>query len=116
MAKIHRGWAGEAYICRFLLEKDFKILERNYKTKTGEVDIIARRQKSLFVFEVKTWKRCFHEDLDLVITRRKKNRMEAVFLDWIAKNSEHSTLEEVHFYLCYLNPVSKKLSFHLISG
>lgn len=38
----------------YLRRKGFKILERNYRTKFGEIDIIARYKKYLVFVEVKS--------------------------------------------------------------
>ena len=42
------GKLGEDLACRFLEGRGFKILERNYWKKWGEIDIIAQEKGSLF--------------------------------------------------------------------
>jgi len=39
------GKLGESIACRFLEEKSFKIIKRNYRKKWGEIDIIAETNK-----------------------------------------------------------------------
>ncbi|MBU3969068.1 YraN family protein [Patescibacteria group bacterium] len=48
------GDIGENVACRFLRSKKFKILERNYLKKWGEIDIIAKKKKDIHFIEVKT--------------------------------------------------------------
>lgn len=48
------GGRGENLACGFLKKHGYKILKRNYRTKAGEIDIIARDSKSLLFVEVKT--------------------------------------------------------------
>lgn len=48
------GNAGETQACDFLTAKGYKILARNYRCKTGEIDIIAQQKKFLVFIEVKT--------------------------------------------------------------
>ena len=40
--------------CGFLKEKGYEILEKNYKCKLGEIDVIARRTGRLAFVEIKT--------------------------------------------------------------
>lgn len=44
----------EELACKFLRKKGYKILERNYRTKYGEIDIIARDGKEIVFVEVKS--------------------------------------------------------------
>ncbi|PLV57474.1 YraN family protein [Thermotoga sp. SG1] len=46
--------AAEDIACNFLKKKGYKILERNYRTKYGEIDIIARCGKEIVFVEVKS--------------------------------------------------------------
>jgi len=48
------GERGEIAACGFLKEQGYEILERNYKCKLGEIDVIARRTGRLAFIEVKT--------------------------------------------------------------
>ncbi len=48
------GNKGEQLAAQFLLRKGFRILERNYRTSRGEIDIIAQKGRTLVFVEVKT--------------------------------------------------------------
>ena len=48
------GRQGEETAVAFLRRHRYRILERNYRTKVGEADIVARRGRTLFFIEVKT--------------------------------------------------------------
>ena len=48
------GVRGETYACRYLEEKGAVVLCRNYTSRWGEVDIIARMGTYLLFVEVKT--------------------------------------------------------------
>jgi putative endonuclease len=48
------GKKGEEIALRFLKKKGYKIIERNYVCKLGEMDIIAREKDTLVFAEVKT--------------------------------------------------------------
>lgn len=45
---------GEIYANKFLIKKGYKILDKNYRCKIGEVDIIAKDKEYLVFIEVKT--------------------------------------------------------------
>lgn len=49
-----RGDAGEELACKFLLQNGYKILERNFRIRGGEIDIIALDKGTLVYIEVKT--------------------------------------------------------------
>ena len=48
------GNAGEEFAARVLEDAGYVIMERNYRTKIGEIDIIAVRDGVLHFIEVKT--------------------------------------------------------------
>lgn len=47
------GNIGENLACRFLIEKGYKIVERNYRKKWGELDVVAEKEGILHFVEVK---------------------------------------------------------------
>jgi len=48
------GERGEDETCKFLANKGFKVVERNYTKKWGELDIIAEKANVLHFIEVKS--------------------------------------------------------------
>ncbi|WIV10846.1 YraN family protein [Proteiniborus sp. MB09-C3] len=47
------GIIGEDIAERYLLENDYKVLERNFRVKAGEIDIIAQKNQIIIFVEVK---------------------------------------------------------------
>lgn len=56
------GRSGEDLAVAYLLNNCYTIVERNYRCRTGEVDIIAKKDDILFFIEVKTRKRANFKD------------------------------------------------------
>src|SRR3990170_3110381 len=54
MSKIQTGQAGEKLAVEFLKKAGFKVIETNFKSKSGEIDIIAQEKDTLVFVEVKT--------------------------------------------------------------
>jgi len=48
-----KGKYGEQKATDFLITKLYKIIERNFRTRYGEIDIIAENKETLVFFEVK---------------------------------------------------------------
>src|ERR1035437_3532712 len=49
-----KGNLSESIVCDFLVSKGYKILDRNYLRKWGELDIVAIKEGSLHFIEVKS--------------------------------------------------------------
>jgi putative endonuclease len=50
------GEIGEDLAVVFLMKQGFLIIERNFYSRNGEVDIIAKKGRTIYFFEVKTGK------------------------------------------------------------
>ncbi len=48
------GLSGEDAACQYLEQKGYKILRRNFRCYSGEIDIIAAKGQTLSFIEVKT--------------------------------------------------------------
>lgn len=53
-SNIQTGRLGEQIACRYLSSKEYSIIERNFRTRYGEVDIIAKKDNKIIFVEVKT--------------------------------------------------------------
>lgn len=48
------GYLGESLAIKYLVNKGYSILEKNYRIKLGEIDIICRKNNILIFVEVKS--------------------------------------------------------------
>ncbi|MFH0772844.1 MAG: YraN family protein [bacterium] len=48
------GKKGETYAKNYLLSLGYSIREQNYRTRLGEIDIIAKKENTIYFCEVKT--------------------------------------------------------------
>jgi putative endonuclease len=87
------GELGEEIAANFLIARGFRILERNFRCKGGEVDIIARDpgDKSLAFIEVKTRRGHSYGVPQLAVTPFKQRQISKAALTWLGKNSLHDT-------------------------
>lgn len=58
------GDLGERIAIRYLKNKGFKVVERNYRKKWGEIDIICRKGRITYFIEVKTISRSLFTEND----------------------------------------------------
>jgi len=67
------GIEGEDRTIEFLREKKYKIIERNYSTDEGELDVIARDDQTIVFVEVKTRRaQIDHDPLEAVDQEKQK--------------------------------------------
>ena len=72
------GKRGEALAEAFLKRKWYKILERNWKGKTGEIDIVALDKKTTVIVEVKTRaSETFGKPVEAVDERKQRHMIHA---------------------------------------
>jgi putative endonuclease len=85
------GELGEEVAANFLIARGYRILERNFRCKGGEVDIIARDpgDKSLVFIEVKARKGLSYGVPQLAVTPFKQRQISKAALTWLSKNKLH---------------------------
>ncbi len=88
--RLDMGRQGEADAVRLLKKKGYRILERNYRTKSGEVDIIARHRGTLVFIEVKTRGNWHYGNPKYAITPRKKRSLSMAALSYL-KDTDQCT-------------------------
>ena len=69
------GKKGEKLAVDFLLENGYEIAKRNYRFDKAEIDIIATKEDTLAIIEVKTRSSTVFGFPEEVITSKKKERM-----------------------------------------
>ena len=69
------GQFGEDVACAFLESKGYRILERNFKCRMGEVDVISRTDEILSFAEVKLRKNTSFAEAREFVTRSKQKKL-----------------------------------------
>lgn len=90
---ISTGNRGEEIAANFLIARGYRIIERNFRCKGGEVDIITRDpiDKSLIFVEVKTRRSLSYGVPQLAVTPFKQRQISKAALTWLSKNRLHDT-------------------------
>ena len=70
-----KGARGEEEACTYLSGKGYRILERNWRTPRGEIDLIARKGDEIVFVEVKAWDSLSAADLEYSINAMKRRRI-----------------------------------------
>ena len=79
MTKLELGKNGENAACHYLERQEYYIMEKNFRCKSGEIDIIATDQNELVFIEVKT--RCSKQygEAREAVTEYKKKQLNFTF-------------------------------------
>ncbi|MCI5077626.1 YraN family protein [Oricola sp.] len=85
-----RGHRGERFAAFALRLKGFRILARRYRTKAGEIDLIARRGDLVAIVEVKA-RPTLAEAMDAV-TPHALRRIESAADLWLARQPDRARL------------------------
>jgi putative endonuclease len=87
------GADGETEACRYLEGLGFRVLARNFRTRFGEIDVVAREGDVLVFVEVKARRGGRHGEGVEAITREKRRRIVgAARLYAAARNASESPI------------------------
>ncbi|NCO66408.1 MAG: YraN family protein [Candidatus Aquicultor secundus] len=91
------GQSGEEFAARYLRRKNYRILQRNFRTKIGEIDIIASTGKTLIFCEVKTrLSRAYGHPIEAV-TPNKQRTIRKVAELYLAMAKDLSEFDSIRF-------------------
>ena len=86
--RAHTGTRGESLAVKALKKKGYKILEKNYRSKLGEIDVIARDGGVLAFVEVKARRTDRFGDPKLAVTPQKQRKISMVALEYLKKTGQ----------------------------
>ncbi|MBO5478323.1 MAG: YraN family protein [Clostridia bacterium] len=96
------GKLGEDLACRYLQNQGYKILERNFKARQGEIDIIAMDKKELVFIEVKTRTNInYGKPVEAVGSKKQKHLIKTVEYYLYSRNLENEfiRIDVIEIYL-----------------
>ena len=80
------GKTGEDMACRFLQDKGYEILERNWTWRKLELDIIARKDDCLIIAEIRTRSTNMYGEPEDTVSEKKIRRIINAADGYIKKN------------------------------
>ncbi len=110
------GKNGEKIAVSFLVKHGFSILDRNYRTKYGEIDIVAKKDQKIRFVEVKAVKVGDFSSLERLHVRPEdnftKDKHKKVIISAETylkhKNISHETLWQIDLACVYIKPETRE--------
>ena len=94
----HLGQLGEQLAAEHLVRRGFEIVERNYRTRWGELDIIAFDGRILAFCEVKTRRSCGDRRRTFdALHQPKRNRVRKMAGAWLIDRTDRPHADELRF-------------------
>lgn len=98
-----KGREGEARAERFLNDRGYRTVARNFRTRRGEVDLIVEKAGCLCFVEVKSWGVLGVEDLEYAIDARKQRRIRDASRQFIWQHPEYAEAA-VDYEVIFIGP------------
>ena len=109
-----QGRAGEDIAAQWLENRGYKILDRNYRVREGEIDIVAFQERTVVFVEVK-WRRSTRfATPGESVGARKRARLRHAALMWMVEHGEWSARFDVIEMVANVNGLSPHI--HHIVG
>lgn len=90
MDKKEIGDKGEFLASEFLINKGYRILDKNFRTRLGEIDIIAKDKDELVFVEVKARRTSYFGSPEEFVTPQKQQRIKRAALEYLSQNPHSS--------------------------
>ncbi len=87
-----KGEKGEALAADHLERNGYTIIRKNYRTRYGEIDIIATNKICIVFVEVKTWDALDFEHIEYALTQMKLQRIVKTSRDFLFKHPVYNSL------------------------
>ncbi len=86
------GNRGEKIAANFLRKRGYRIIEKNYRSRLGEIDIVARENDSVVFVEVKTRRSTDFGLPEEALSYDKRRRLSKVAMGYLA----HRRIEDIN--------------------
>lgn len=115
MNKGNIGSWGEEIACNYIMKKGMTVISRNYRSKFGEIDIIAKDGGCIVFIEVKTRKNNLYGNASEYVTRKKQKKIILTAQEYIGSDTDTEMrfdVIEVYYYE-YLTKPNVKIINHI---
>ena len=108
------GNRGEKIACRFLKNKYYDILAKNFKSKNGEIDIVARDGSTICFIEVKTRRYALEKTYttETWLTKKQSKRIQKASKDYLFELGKPKIFYRYELIEILLTPFQIKRMYH----
>lgn len=110
------GDTGEKIAADFLAGNGYKILEKNFRCRYGEIDIIATKADRIVFFEVRTKKSLAYGMPEESITRAKQNKLIVTAQTYLKRYGDSMPDWRIDVIAIVMNSDDSIKSINLIEG
>jgi len=113
MNKGNIGSWGEEIACNYIIKNGMTVISRNYRSKFGEIDIIARDDNCIVFIEVKTRKNNLYGNASEYVTRKKQEKIILTAQEYIGSDIDTEMrfdVIEVYYYEYLTKPNVKRIN------
>jgi putative endonuclease len=111
VAAFRTGLSAESRAAAYLMAKGYRILAKRFRTRYGEIDIVARKRHLVAFIEVKA--RASLDEAAYAVTPRQQARIIAAAQGWLMAHPEHAEFE-LRFDAMLIAP--RRLPRHLLAA
>jgi putative endonuclease len=108
------GRKSESLAVKHLKKRGYKILEQNYRTKMGEIDIIAKDKGVIVFVEVKARRSDRFGDPKWAVTYKKKQKISMAALQYLKVTKQSNV--SARFDVVSINSSEKKSSIEVVKN
>jgi putative endonuclease len=108
------GEKGEAIAAQHLKKQGYRIIEKNYRTKLGEIDIIAKDKDTLVFVEVKSRRSWQFGNPKAAVTPQKQRKISMVALQYL--KSTHRSNASARFDVAAVTITRDKPQIEIIKN
>lgn len=90
LTRAELGALGERIAVEHLTDRGWTVLDRNWRSRWGEIDVVARDGDTLVFCEVKARRGTGYGFPAAAVTPAKRRRLRSLALQWLAAHDEHA--------------------------
>lgn len=104
MSKTSTGKIGEEIAEKYLKENGHEIIQKNFRLKGGEIDLITLFKNNLYIYEVKFRQNLEYGYGDDAINPNKIRKIQNTFEIWLTQNLNKYEFKNIYFNAIIIDP------------
>jgi putative endonuclease len=89
LMRIRTGKRGEELAAAYLTKAGYRIVERNYRCRFGEIDIVAEEGETLVFIEVKSRRSVAYGEPQLAVSHQKQKKISRIAMHYLQERQFH---------------------------